>query len=78
MASLSLCSKVNDTDLVSNDFEEEIHFHTAFSHTLASSSMSSLQSSGPPTMPSNPYDFTPYMDQVISNWHLPVRLPDVI
>ncbi|KAF9475768.1 clc channel [Pholiota conissans] len=48
--------------LVVGDGDEEIRFHTAYSHQLTSS-ISSLQESGQPTAPLDPFDFTPYMDQ---------------
>lgn len=50
--------------LVSSDTENEIHFHTTYSHPLASSSISSLQESSQVAAPLDPFDFTPYMDQV--------------
>lgn len=55
--------------LVPEDAEEDIHFHTAFSHNLASSSFSSLQDFNQPTASSllDPFDFTPYMDQVCNH-----------
>ncbi|KAF8906489.1 chloride channel [Gymnopilus junonius] len=49
--------------LVSNDTENEIHFHTAYYHQLASSSFSSLPEPSHVTLPVDPFDFTPYMDQ---------------
>ncbi|PPQ67255.1 hypothetical protein CVT25_005839 [Psilocybe cyanescens] len=51
--------------LVADDREDEVHFHTAYSHPVASSSISSLQDSGQGTAssPLDPFDFTPYMDQ---------------
>jgi len=53
--------------LVPADADDDIHFHTAFSHQWASSSFSSLQEAGQPLLPSDPFDFTPYMDQVCQN-----------
>jgi len=50
--------------LVADDTDDEVHFHTAYSHPMASSSISSLQeSSQTATAPLDPFDFTPYMDQ---------------
>ncbi|KAH9485429.1 H(+)/Cl(-) exchange transporter 5 [Psilocybe cubensis] len=51
--------------LVSDDSQDEVQFHTAYSHPMASSSISSLQDSGVGTASSSldPFDFTPYMDQ---------------
>ncbi|KIM40078.1 hypothetical protein M413DRAFT_446233 [Hebeloma cylindrosporum] len=49
--------------LVTDDTDDEIHFHTTYSHPLASSSISSLQGFGQGAMPLDPFDFTPYMDQ---------------
>jgi chloride channel 3/4/5 len=48
--------------LVPDDVEDEIRFHTTYSHALASSSISSLQEFGQ-GMPLDPFDFTPYMDK---------------
>ncbi|KAF4620845.1 hypothetical protein D9613_000727 [Agrocybe pediades] len=50
--------------LVTEDSEDEVHFHTAYSHPMASSSISSLQDvSQSVNIPLDPLDFTPYMDQ---------------
>ncbi len=55
------------TGLVPPDVDEEVHFHTAFAHHWASSSVTSLQESVQPLPQSDPFDFTPYMDQVSWN-----------
>ncbi|KDR75843.1 hypothetical protein GALMADRAFT_248571 [Galerina marginata CBS 339.88] len=51
--------------LVAEDTDDDVHFHSAYSHPLASSSFSSLQESSQATatVPLDPFDFTPYMDQ---------------
>jgi len=50
--------------LVTNDSDDEIQFHTTYSHPLASSSISSLQEFDQGAKLLDPFDFTPYMDQV--------------
>ncbi|KAF8161141.1 clc channel [Crassisporium funariophilum] len=50
--------------LVAADAEENVHFHTTYSHFLTSSSVSSLQEFGQSTTAtSDPFDFSAYMDQ---------------
>ncbi|KAF9529368.1 clc channel [Crepidotus variabilis] len=49
--------------LVPEDTDDVVHFHTAYSHYLASSSISSLQDASQPLVRSDPFDFTAYMDQ---------------
>jgi len=48
--------------LVDDGVNEEIYFHTTYSHET-SSSISSLQEPGQILAALNPYDFSPYMDQ---------------
>ena len=50
--------------IVADNGDDEVHFHTAYTHDLASSSMSSSTFD---TFHGNidPFDFTPYMDQVL-------------
>jgi chloride channel 3/4/5 len=49
--------------LVPADGDDEVHFHATYGHHWASSSISSFQES-PLLVQSDPFDFTPYMDQV--------------
>ncbi|PFH51530.1 hypothetical protein AMATHDRAFT_58981 [Amanita thiersii Skay4041] len=48
--------------IVADDADEVVHFHTAYTHDLASSSISSLFDASN-AHSTDPFDFTPYMDQ---------------
>jgi chloride channel 3/4/5 len=53
----------NFVALIPPDGDDEVHFHATYAHHWASSSISSLQESGP-LVQSDSFDLTPYMDQV--------------
>ena len=56
------------TGVVADHEEEEVHFHTTYSHNLAASSTSSLvEDLANPAK--NPFDFSIYMDQVWKSFY---------
>jgi chloride channel 3/4/5 len=49
--------------IVADEAEDEVHFHTTYSHNMVASSVSSLlEGATDPTQ--DPFDFSAYMDQV--------------
>jgi chloride channel 3/4/5 len=52
--------------IVADEADDEVHFHTNYYHGLLGASMSTSSLEDDPTHAEDLYDFSAYMDQVIS------------
>jgi len=70
---LKIADRPTLAGVVADHEEEEVHFHTTYSHNLDASSTSSLPD-GLANPVQNPFDFSIYMDQVWKAFHCRLML----